>query len=71
MAQINPEPSGIKSWDKSIKLDIFYVDNVSFFLDFKILFKTALLLLLLKKPSSDFKKLYELKNSNYWSWRTW
>ena len=31
LAQINPEPSGMKSWSKSIKLDVFYVDNVSFF----------------------------------------
>ena len=59
LAQINPEPSGIKSWDKSIKLDIFYVDNVSFFFDVKILFKTAILVLLKKKQSDDFKKLHE------------
>ena len=31
LAQINPDPSGIKSWNKSIKLDIFYVNNISFF----------------------------------------
>jgi len=56
LAQINPEPSGIKSWDKSIKLDIFYVNNESFFLDIKILFKTLVLLLLKKKQYKDFKK---------------
>ena len=56
LAQINPEPSGIKSWNKSIKLDIFYVDNVCFFMDIKILFKTALLILYKKKQYKDFKK---------------
>ena len=56
LAQINPEPSGIKSWDKSIELDIFYVNNESFFLDIKILFKTLVLLLLKKKQYKDFKK---------------
>lgn len=56
LAQINPEPSGIKSWNKSIKLDIFYVDNLSFFMDIKILFKTALLILNKKKQYNDFKK---------------
>jgi len=56
LAQVNPEPSGVKSWDKSIKLDIFYVYNVSFFLDMKIMFKTAVLILFKKKQYNDFKK---------------
>jgi undecaprenyl phosphate N,N'-diacetylbacillosamine 1-phosphate transferase len=56
LAQINPTPSGKKSWDKSIKLDIFYVDNISFFLDIKIIFKTLLLVLSKKKQYNDFKK---------------
>jgi len=56
LAQINPEPSGIKSWHKSIKLDIFYVDNVNFFLDIKILLKTILLIIFKKKQYQDFKK---------------
>ena len=56
LAQISPEPSGIKSWNKSIKLDIFYVNNVSFFLDFEILFKTVVLVLFKKKQYKDFKK---------------
>lgn len=30
------------SWDKKFELDVWYVDNVSFFLDLKILFKTIL-----------------------------
>tara|TARA_Y100000389_G_C17270168_1_gene417550 strand:+ start:9 stop:584 length:576 start_codon:yes stop_codon:yes gene_type:complete len=56
LAQINPEPSGIKSWDKSIKLDIFYVNNISFFLDLKIIFKTTVLVLFKKKQYKDFNK---------------
>ena len=59
LAQINPEPSGMKSWSKSIKLDVFYVYNVSFFLDMKILFKTVVLVLFKKKKYKDFKKTYE------------
>ena len=59
LAQINPEPSGMKSWSKSIKLDVFYVYNVSFFLDMKILFKTVVLVLFKKKQYKDFKKTYE------------
>jgi undecaprenyl phosphate N,N'-diacetylbacillosamine 1-phosphate transferase len=56
LAQVNPEPSGIKSWNKSIKLDIFYVNNVSFFLDMEILIKTVILILFKKKQYKDFKK---------------
>ena len=56
LAQVNPEPSGVKSWNKSIKLDIFYVYNISFFLDMRILFKTAVLILFKKKQYEDFKK---------------
>ena len=59
LAQVNPEPSGVKSWNKSIKLDIFYVYNISFFLDMRILFKTAVLILFKKKQYKDFKKSYE------------
>ena len=59
LAQINPDPSGIKSWNKSIKLDIFYVNNLSFFLDIEILFKTVVLILFKKKQYKDFKKTYE------------
>lgn len=56
LAQINPEPSGLKSWNKSIKLDIYYVLNISFLLDMKILFKTVMIVLLRKKQYEDFKK---------------
>jgi len=56
LAQISPEPSGIKHWNKSIKLDIFYVNNISFFLDLEILFKTVVLVLFKKKQYKDFKK---------------
>jgi undecaprenyl phosphate N,N'-diacetylbacillosamine 1-phosphate transferase len=59
LAQISPEPSGVKHWNKSIKLDIFYVNNVSFFLDIEVLFKTLILVLFKKKQYQDFKKFYE------------
>jgi undecaprenyl phosphate N,N'-diacetylbacillosamine 1-phosphate transferase len=59
LAQVNPEPSGVKSWNKSIKLDIYYTKNISFFLDIKILFKTLELILFKKKQHKDFKKFYE------------
>ena len=59
LAQVNPEPSGIKSWSKSIKFDIYYTKNVSFILDMQILFKTVKLLLYKKKQYKDFKKFYE------------
>ena len=59
LAQVNPESSGMKSWNKSIKLDIFYVNNISFFLDIQILFKTIELILFKKKQYKDFKKFYE------------
>lgn len=59
LAQVNPEPSGIKSWNKSIKFDVYYTKNVSFVLDMQILFKTVKLLLYKKKQYNDFKKFYE------------
>ena len=59
LAQVNPDPSGKKSWKKSIEYDIFYVSNISFTLDLKILFKTIGLILFKKKQYKDFKKFYE------------
>ena len=59
LAQVNPNPSGVKLWKKSIKLDIHYVTNVSFFLDIQILFKTVELILFKKKQYKDFKKFDE------------
>lgn len=59
LAQVNPESSGIKSWKKSIKLDIYYVKNVSFFLDIKIIYKTLELIVFKEKQYKDFKKFYE------------
>ena len=59
LAQINPEPSGKKSWKKSIKFDIFYVSNISFFLDLKILLGTVALVMFKKKQYQDYKKTYE------------
>jgi len=59
LAQVNPEPNGIKSWSKSIRLDIYYVNNISFTLDMQILLKTFKLILRKKKQYNDFKKFYE------------
>jgi len=59
LAQVNPELSGAKSWNKSIKLDLYYIKNVSFFLDIQIFFKTIELILFKKKQYKDFKKFYE------------
>ena len=59
LAQVNPESSGVKSWDKSIKLDIYYTKNISFILDIQIFFKTIELILFKKKQYKDFKKFYE------------
>ena len=56
LAQINPEPSGRKSWKKSIKFDIFYVSNINFILDMKILYGTVVLVLFKEKQFKDFKK---------------
>ena len=56
LAQISPQPSGMKAWNKSIKLDIFYVNNLSICLDFEILFKTVILVLFKKKQYKDFQK---------------
>ncbi|MDA9665512.1 sugar transferase [Candidatus Pelagibacter sp.] len=59
LAQVSPDPSGKKIWKKSIKLDIYYVTNVSFILDIKIIYKTVELVLFKKKQYKDFKKFYE------------
>ena len=59
LAQVNPEPSGSKIWKKSIKLDLFYVKEISFILDLKIFLKTIEIVLLKKKQYKDFKKFYE------------
>ena len=56
LAQVNPGPLGLKSWDNSIKFDIYYVKNLSFFLDIQTLFKTLILVLFKKKQYEDFKK---------------
>ena len=59
LSQVYPETNGIKFWKKSFKLDVYYVKNVSFFLDIKIILKTIEVLVFKKKQYKDFKKLYE------------
>jgi len=56
LAQVNPTRSGVKSWKKSIKLDLYYTSNISFYLDVKIILKTLTLLIFEKKQYNDFKK---------------
>lgn len=56
LAQVNPSPSGTKSWNKSIKLDIYYVTHISFLFDLKILLKTFKIVIMRKKQYQDFKK---------------
>lgn len=59
LAQVNPDPSGVKIWKESIKFDVYYSTNVGFFLDIKIIYKTVELVLFKKKQYKDFKKFYE------------
>ena len=59
LAQVNPDPNGLKSWKKSIKLDIYYALNVSFLLDIKILLKTFTVIVSGRKQYKDFRKFYE------------
>ena len=59
LAQVNPDPSGVKSWKKSIKLDIYYSSNISFYLDMQILYKTIILVIFMKKQYKDFNKFYK------------
>lgn len=59
LAQVNADTSGLKNWEKSIKLDIYYVNNITFFMDIKILFKTFILVIFKKKQFQDFRKFYE------------
>ena len=59
LAQVNPSATGKKAWKASIKSDIYYVYRVSFFLDIKILYNTARILVLRKKQYKDFKKFHE------------
>lgn len=56
LAQVDPCPQGKKSWKKSIKLDIYYVKNITFKLDFVILLKTIKLIITGQKQYNDFKK---------------
>jgi undecaprenyl phosphate N,N'-diacetylbacillosamine 1-phosphate transferase len=59
LAQVYPEPTGVKSWKKSMKLDVYYTSKISFLLDIQIIYKTVELVLLKKKQYKDFKKFYE------------
>ncbi len=55
-AQVNGRNS--VSWDEKFKLDLEYVQKVSFWLDLKIVFKTMLLLLSFRKDTSLLEKKF-------------
>jgi undecaprenyl phosphate N,N'-diacetylbacillosamine 1-phosphate transferase len=59
LAQVCPEPTGVKSWKKSMKLDVYYSLNVGLLLDIQIIYQTVELVLLNRKQYKDFKKFYE------------
>lgn len=50
MAQVNGRHA--ISWKTKFEYDLYYIQNLSFWLDLKILFKTVLMLLSLKKDTS-------------------
>ena len=56
LAQICVSETGLKSWKKSIELDVLYTRNVTFLSDLIIIFKTIKLIILKKKQYNDFKK---------------
>lgn len=56
LAQVSAYKSGKKSWNKSIKLDVFYVYNVGFLLDIKIIWRTIKIIIFKKKTYNDFIK---------------
>ena len=56
LAQVYPEPTKKKSWKKSIKLDVYYVNNISLILDIKIIIRTIILILFNKKQYNDFRQ---------------
>lgn len=47
------------SWEKKFELDVYYVKHLSFFMDFKIIFKTIALLISFRKDSSLSEKKFE------------
>ena len=59
LAQVFPRQTNKKNWKKNFELDIYYVENISFSLDLKIIIKTILLILLKKKLYKDFEKFNE------------
>ena len=51
------------SWDEKFKMDIWYVDNVSFMLDIKIVLKTLLTVVKRENIPSDRGKFSEFKSN--------
>jgi undecaprenyl phosphate N,N'-diacetylbacillosamine 1-phosphate transferase len=46
------------SWQEKFELDLYYVNNISFLLDLKILLKTFILVLSFKKDTSLHEKKF-------------
>lgn len=61
-AQVNGRNS--ISWTKKFELDVYYVDHISFILDVKILWKTALKVLIREGVNQDNNKPMEPFNGN-------
>ena len=58
LAQVYPSSTGNKNWKNSIRLDVFYVKNITFSLDLLIIFKTIKIIFTSKKQYRDFKKSF-------------
>ncbi|SDF15369.1 sugar transferase [Sporomusa acidovorans] len=43
------------TWEKKFEYDIYYVDNFSLWLDFKIILKTIYVVFLAKRPGEDYR----------------
>lgn len=56
LAQVYPNELKKKSWKKSIRLDIYYVTRITFFLDVQIMFRTIKIIFNQKKQYEDFKR---------------
>lgn len=56
LAQVSKNYLGKKLWKRNLRLDIFYVKKVNFFLDLIIVYNTFKIILFSKKIYKDFKK---------------
>jgi lipopolysaccharide/colanic/teichoic acid biosynthesis glycosyltransferase len=52
------------TWEKKFEYDIYYVDNFSLWLDFKIFFKTIYVIFFAKRPGEDYRPARFKGNQN-------